>query len=64
MYEDDEYWEPTGNETPDFIQDIRNADPDGGYVQPTEADYKAFERWAIERFGQAAWNFYNSYGEV
>lgn len=41
---------------------IMNADPDGGSIEPTEAMYAAHKAWAIERFGIAAWNAYNTPG--
>lgn len=40
------------------LREIMRRDPDGGSVQPTEADYTAFERWAITTYGQAAWDAY------
>lgn len=40
------------------LREIMRRDPDGGSVQPTEADYAAFERWAVNTYGQAAWDAY------
>lgn len=41
-----------------ILRQIMRADPDGGEFEPTERDYAEFERWAIEAFGQTAWDDY------
>lgn len=44
------------------LRHIEHADPDGGEVEPTEADYAAHKRWAIEAFGLDTWNVYRAGG--
>lgn len=63
--EQDEFL-PTGNERTgaryDALQAIQAADPDGGYREPTDADYAAHEAWAVAAFGRATWDAYRRGG--
>jgi hypothetical protein len=40
------------------LQAIRSRDPDGGAVEPTAADYAAFQEWAVRTYGRTAWTVY------
>lgn len=46
-------------ETLDYIQRF---DPDGGSVQPTDADYTAFQKWVRDTYGDAVWDVYRAGG--
>lgn len=46
----------------DVLYTIQRADPDGGEREPTAADYAAFEAWARQGFGDAAWEVYSAGG--
>ncbi|MFG3710911.1 hypothetical protein [Micromonospora sp. NPDC047730] len=52
---------PDGN-LYDALKAIERCDPDGGERQPTEADYVAHERWAVQTFGQSVWDTYRRGG--
>ena len=41
------------------LKAIASHDPDGGSADPTETMYKSFKAWALNRFGQRAWDAYN-----
>lgn len=47
----------------DVLMDILAHDPDGGYTEPTEADYVAFGEWAVATYGQQAWDDYIGWTE-
>lgn len=40
------------------LQAIGSRDPDGGSVEPTDADYAAHKAWAVETYGASAWDRY------
>ncbi len=40
------------------LRDIEAHDPDGGEREPTEADYRAHEAWALAKYGREAWDRY------
>lgn len=40
------------------LRAIQAADPDGGPDEPSEADYARHRAWAIDTFGQQAWDRY------
>ena len=47
--------------TPTIVLDrIMRADPDGFPEEPTAAAYARHEAWAIDTFGQQAWDDYTS----
>ena len=52
----------TGDVLYDALRDIEARDPDGGSVEPTEADYVAHEAWARSRYGLDVWSRYRASG--
>ncbi len=47
----------------DTLYAIESADPAGWFSrQPTAADYASHERWARDRYGDAAWRAYRCGG--
>lgn len=40
------------------LDQISKADPDGGDHEPTDADYAAFENWAVQTYGRETWDSY------
>lgn len=46
------------NDTHRALCDLLSRDPDGGEREPTEADYAAFERYALDTYGVEVWRTY------
>lgn len=46
----------------DALNDIQSRDPNGGTREPTEADYRAHEEWAVAKYGRDTWNRYQRAG--
>lgn len=44
------------------LRTIQDSDPDGRPEQPTAADHRAHQEWAIETFGTQAWVAYRRAG--
>lgn len=40
------------------LKAIASRDPDGGEVQPTDADHARHKAWAIAAYGQETWDIY------
>jgi len=40
------------------LYEIQKHDPNGKRTRPTQADYDAFEQWAIATYGRNVWNRY------
>lgn len=37
---------------------IRDRDPDGGDVEPTEVEHECHKLWAVATFGEETWRIY------
>lgn len=44
------------------LRDIERSDPDGGSVQPTEADYARHEDASVQAYGREVWDIYRAGG--
>lgn len=46
------------NQLQDILYTISAMDPDGMPDEPTDADYDAHEKWAVDKYGYEIWDMY------
>jgi len=46
----------------EVLRSIEAADPDGGLLEPTDADHDRHQAWAVRTYGEAAWEAYRAGG--
>jgi len=44
------------------LRAIEAADPDGGYLEPSDDDYANHEAWAVRQYGPQVWARYTRGG--